>query len=221
MNSIDTLFVISAIMVPLLLISLNYESISDFYTISVPLDTFAAVPMDFPYDPDRFSRIKGLADSTCFVTPTNNEYCFKFPIGDEEFRSSHPISKNGISGEMHFEPANNSTGYWSMSKIVPISDDSAIITFSDNSDRYPPETLARWLIDEEFEFTRTVEKYETFVSHCAGDGFHMEVMQYLGLFTVEETDYLATLHVSVSSEEEIACKYPQIIQASFGVDFGI
>lgn len=221
MNAVNTLFVISTIMVPLLLISLNYESINNFYTISVPMNSFVAEPMDFSNDPNRFQRIKGLEDSTCFVTPANNEYCFKYPIGDEEFRYSHPIRSDEVSGEMHLEPANNATGYWSMSKIVPVSDDSAIITFSDNSDRYPPETLARWLVTEEFEFTRTVEKYETFVSHCAGDGFHMEIMQYLGLFTIEDTDYLATWHVHVTSDQEIACKYPQIIQASFGHDFGL
>ena len=32
MNSANTLFVISAILVPLLLVSLNYSAISDFYT---------------------------------------------------------------------------------------------------------------------------------------------------------------------------------------------
>ena len=221
MNSVDTLFVISAIMVPLLLISLNYESISEFYTYSIPLKSFSAKPMTFVYEPDRFEKIKGMDDSTCFVTPTNNEYCYKFPIGDEDFRVSHPLSSAGISGELHLEPADNAEGYWSMSSIVPITNNSAIITFSDNSDRYPPETLARWLLTEEFEFTRTVEKFDTFVSHCAGDRKNMEVMQYLGIITVEDTDYVATWHIAVSSDVEITCKYPEIIMNSFGVDFGI
>jgi len=185
------------------------------------LKTFAAEPMTFQYEPDRFQKIKELDDSTCFVTPTNNEYCYKLPRGDENFRSSHPLDSNGISGEMHLEPANNATGYWTMSSITPISEDSAIITFSDNSDRYPPETLARWHITEEFEFSRIVEKYDTFVSHCNVDGKSMEIMQYLGSLTVEETDYVATWHIAVYSDQGITCKYPEIIQQSFGVDFGI
>lgn len=221
MKTVDILFVINIIMVPLLLISLNYESISDFYTYSIPLNTFSAEPMSFPYDPDRFQRIKGLDDSSCFVTPTNNEYCYKLPLGDEDFRYSHPLDSKGISGEMHLEPVNNATGYWTMSSIVPISNDTAIITFSDNSDRYPPETLASWHVTEEFEFTKTVEKYDTFVSHCSEDRKHMEIMQYLGIITIEDAEYVATWHINVSSDQEITCKYPQIIQNSFRVDFGI
>ena len=221
MNAVNTLFVISTIMVPLLLISLNYESISDFYTYSIPLKTFAAEPMTFQYDPDRFQRIKELKDSTCFLAPTNNEYCYKLPIGDDDFRYSHPLDSNGISGEIHLEPVNNATGYWTMSSIAPISNTTAIITFSDNGDRYPPVTLARWNITEEFEFTKIVEKYDTFVAHCSVDGKSMEIMQYMGSLTVEGTEYVSTWHVMVSSDQGITCKYPQIIQQSFGVDFGI
>jgi len=122
---------------------------------------------------------------------------------------------------MHFEPVNNADGYWTMSDIVPISNNTAIITFSDNGDRYPPKTLAGWHITEEFEFTRTVEKYDTFVSYCSNDGKYISIMQYMGILTVEETDYVATWHVGAISEQGITCKYPEIIQYSFGHDFGI
>jgi hypothetical protein len=46
-------------------------------------------------------------------------------------------------------------------------------------------------------------------------------MQYLGIFTVDETDYVATWHVGATSDPAITCKYPEIIQQSFGHDFGI
>lgn len=221
MNTVNILFVINTIFVSLLLISLNYPAITDFYTYSVPLNNFVIEPFGIFSDPDKFQKIKQQDDSTCFVTPSNNEYCYESPRGDEDFKFSYPVGSNNISGEMHFEPVNNADGYWTMSAIVPISINTAIITFSDNNDRYPPETLTRWHIVEEFEFTRTIEKYDTFVSHCSNDGKHIEIMQYMGIITVEETDYVATWHMGANSEEGITCKYPEVIQYSFGHDFGI
>jgi len=37
MNGVNVLFVISCIFVPLLLVSINYTAINDFYEYSVPL----------------------------------------------------------------------------------------------------------------------------------------------------------------------------------------
>ena len=220
MNSVDTLFVISAIMVPLLLISLNYESISDFYNIAQPLNDFVLDDWISSNYPDRFQEIKELDDSTCFVTPTNNQYCYKKPRGSEDFKSTHPIGDNGISGELHLEPLHNITGYWTMKEITPINQDSAEITFSDNSERYPKNTLDRWHMTE-FEFTKIIKKYDTFVAICSNNGKNLEVMQFLGIITIEKVDYVATWHIGAASENAVNCKYPQIIQASFGVDFGI
>jgi len=217
----NLLLAISVMMVGIILISINYESISDFYNYVVPLNSFVIEQWPTPSDSSNYQTIKQQDDSTCFTTPANNEYCYTLPRGDEDFRVSYPFGFNGINGEMHLEPANNATGYWTMSKIVPISDDIGIIIFSDNSNRYPPETLARWHITEEFEFTRTVEKYDTFVSHCSNNGKHIELMQYLGVITVEGIDYVATWHMGANSEQEITCKYPQVIQYSFGHDFGV
>ncbi len=54
MNNVNKLFVISAVFVSLLLISLNYESISDFYAYSVPLNKMALWEDPFFNDPDKF-----------------------------------------------------------------------------------------------------------------------------------------------------------------------
>ena len=56
MNNVNTLFVISCIFVPLLLISLNYDSIQDFYTYSVPLNSFVVEP-NFSFGQDRIQKI--------------------------------------------------------------------------------------------------------------------------------------------------------------------
>jgi len=74
MNDVNILFVISCIFIPLLLISINYSSISDFYEYYVPLNSFVVEQLTVPSDPDRFQRIKQQKDSTCFVTPSTNEY---------------------------------------------------------------------------------------------------------------------------------------------------
>jgi|APSaa5957512535_1039671.scaffolds.fasta_scaffold12176_7 hypothetical protein len=221
MNSVNILFVISTIMIPLLLISLNYSTIHDFYTYSLPLNNFVLNDRAIPSDPDRFQRIKQQEDSTCFVTPSNNEYCYEAPRGGEDFKSTHPSGSNGVNGEMHLEPLHNITGYWTMSSMTPISDIAGIITFSDNSEHYPEKTLARWHVTEEFEFTKTVEKYDTFVAFCSDNGKNMEIMQYMGIITIDEIDYVATWHIWASSEKGITCKYPEIIENSFGHNFGI
>ncbi len=221
MNGVTVLFVLSCIFVPMMLILINYESIDDFYAYSIPFNDLKVEHIQHTSDPDIFQKIKRQENSTCFVTPSMNEYCYEKPRGGTDFKFSHPVGSNGINGEMHFEPVSGADGYWTMRNIAPMSDSSALITFSDNGDRYPPETLAGWHITGEFEFTRIVEKYDTFVAYCADNGKSFQIMQYLGTLTVEETDCVATWHVGATSEQGIKCKYPQIIQRSFDHDFGI
>lgn len=221
MKTSNKLFVIGTIYLPAMLILMFFPQIQSFYEYYVPLNTFVLAPLFIASEPDMFEKIKQQDGSTCFVTPSNNEYCFKAPRGDENFRVSHPLGSNGITGEMHFEPVRNATGYWTMSSIIPTSNSTATITFSDNSDRYPSETLARWHITEKFEFSKTVEKYDTFVAYCVDNGKYVEIIQYMGVFTIQGTDYVATWHVGATSEKGITCKYPEIIRHSFGHDFGI
>ena len=202
------------------MILLFYPQIQNFYEYSVPLNSFVLESLNENSTPDTFERIKHQEGSMCFTT-SNNEYCFSAPRGGGDFKFSHPVGSNGITGEMHFEPAHNATGYWTMRSIEPMPDDVAVITFSDNSDHYPDETLARWHITDTFEFAKTVKKYDTFVAYCADNGKYIEIMQYMGVFTIQGNDYVTTWHVGATSEIRIACKYPEIIQNSFGHDFGI
>ena len=55
MNGVNVLFVISCIFIPLLLISMNYSAISDFYTYSVPLNSFV-IESNFLFEEDRFQN---------------------------------------------------------------------------------------------------------------------------------------------------------------------
>lgn len=133
---------------------------------------------------------------------------------------------------MHLEPVSRAVGYWAMSKIVPISETAAIITFSDSPDLYSQGIIAFSdgagfdeasgpSTPEEFEFAKTVEMYDTFVSNCRNGGKVLDIVQYVGVVTVEDTDYVATWHVHAESEQGIPCSYPEIIRHSFGHDFGI
>ena len=65
-------------MVPLLLISVNYSAIEDFYKYSVPLNSLE-LSSDFQYTPERFEKTKNLKDSTCFTTLSMNEFCYGKP----------------------------------------------------------------------------------------------------------------------------------------------
>jgi hypothetical protein len=78
MKTVNILFVISAIFVPLLLISLNYSAIVDFYTYSVPLSKSEIIPNFLPR-PNQFQDVYDEKDSTCYTTPSMNQYCYQKP----------------------------------------------------------------------------------------------------------------------------------------------
>jgi hypothetical protein len=51
--------------------------------------------------------------------------------------------------------------------------------------------------------------------------FNVKDYDGLALLSRKTTDYVATWHIGANSERGITCKYPQVIQYSFGHDFGI
>jgi len=77
-------------------------------------------------------------------------------------------------------------------------------------------------ITDEFEFSAIIEKFDTFIAKCNNsEGTSVTIVQYLGITTIGDTEYFVTWHTIANSESGIACDYPQIIQYSFGHDFGI
>ena len=84
MNAVNSLFVISAMMVPLIRLSVNYSAINDFYSYSWPL-IGSEISRDFQDSPERFEKIRSMKDSTCFTTPSSNEFCYEKP------RTNSPI----------------------------------------------------------------------------------------------------------------------------------
>jgi len=224
MNNVNKLFVISAVFVSLLLISLNYESISDFYAYSVPLNKMALWEDPFFNDPDKFIETSEKKGSTCFTTPSMNNFCYEKPRIYEDGipRTSYVIGENGISGELHFDNVDVGPNYFTMKNMSVIKGDTAMITFADNDYRVGNRDITNYEIIDDFEFSTVIEKFDTFIVKCDNyEGTSVTIVQYLGIDTIDDVEYFITWHTRADSESGITCDYPQIIQHSFGHDFGI
>jgi len=224
MKTTNILFVISCIFVPLLLISLNYSEIHDFYAYSVPLNKMALWEDPFFNDPDKFIETSEKKGSTCFTTPYMNNFCYEKPRIYEDGipRVSYVIGENGISGELHFSNADVGPSYFTMKDMSVIKGDTAMITFADNDYRVGNRDRITYEIIDDFEFSIVIEKFDTFIAKCNYyDGTSVTIVQYLGITTIDDVEYFLTWHTIAESESGIACDYPQIIQHSIGHDFGI
>jgi len=222
MNNVDILFVISCIFVPLLLISLNYSPIGDFYRYSVPLNSFVVEKISYSSDPNIFQKTLDMEDSTCFTTPSMNLFCYEKPRMYEESGISYVRNPSGLDGELHFDPVNNGVSYFTIQNMTRINGDTSIITLDDKDYSFQNKDGVVYSIDEEFEYSTTIEKFDTFISHCHNfEGTEAMIIQYLGVTTMDGIDYFMTWHTLVSSKQGIACDYPQIIQASLKHDFGL
>lgn len=220
MNNVNVLFVISCIFVPLLLISLNYSAIDNFYAYSVPLNDFE-LWSDFQDSPQELKRIMDMEGSKCFTTPSQNEFCYYKPRGSGPMKTS-TLAGNDVGfdgGEMHFDDANIGTSYFTMKNMTRVNDDAVLITFGDR-DGFVSERTSKKTIT--FEFSAILEKFDTFVSNCSHhEGTSVTIVQYLGLETIGGVDYFVTWHTGADLKKPLRCDYPEIIQHSLKHDFGI
>ena len=219
MNAVNTLFVISTIMVPLLLISLNYDSIHNFYKYSVPLNSLSPDSNFFEDNQIKFQEIYNDVDSECFTTPNENLFCYKKPLDHNEgVLISYMIGENEIDGEMHFDPVENGAFYFLMLDITKGENDSVFITFADKGYKIGTDNHAS--LSDSFEFSANLEPFDTFVSHCnTGEGKAVTIVQYLGIKTIDDKEYFVTWHMPADSETGVACEYPQLIQHSLNHNF--
>jgi len=222
MNNVNILFVISAVFVPLLLISLNYSEIQDFYAYSVPLNSLV-IPDYLPDIAKNFQEMYDYKDSECFTTPNGNLFCYSKPqLFEDGLRASYVIGENGFDGEIHFDPVGMGAFYFTIKNMTMIFEDKALITFADKDYRVGNATSIMYEITDEFEFSAIIEKFDTFIAKCNNsEGTSVTIVQYLGITTIDDADYFVTWHTIADSESGIACDYPEIIQYSFGHDFGI
>ena len=224
MNAVDTLFVISTIMVPLLLISISYSAIQDYYTYSVPLNSMKLWNTGFFSDSEQFNKVMNLENSDCFTTPSMNEFCYPIPTISDKLWTAWLVGNNpGFDGgEMHFDNVKNGTFYFTMKNMTQISSDTALLTLSDNDYRVGNATRAVYEITDEFEFAVTVDKFDTFIAKCNNyEGTSVTIVQYLGIKTIDDVDYFVTWHTGADLENPAQCDYPEIILHSLNYDFGI
>jgi len=220
MKTVTILFVISAVFVPLLLISLNYSAIQDFYTYSVPLNSFV-VESNFSFGEDRIQKAYQDKDSQCFTTLNNNLFCYEKPrLHGETMLISYVIGTNGLDGEMHLNPVDMGVGYFTMKNMTRISVDTAMITFADNNYRVGNKDRTTYEITDKFEFDTIIEKFDSFIAKCNNyEGTDVTIVQYLGVDIIDGVDYFLTWHMLASSDQGVTCDYPQIIQHSLKHNF--
>ncbi len=188
-----------------------------------PLDKFTLFEDPLFTNPDKFIEVSGKKDSKCFTTPSMNYFCYAKPrMYETGIGVSWLISNTTkVSGELHFDNVNVGPSYFTMKNMTQINGDTAKITFADNNYRIGNATATLYEIDNDFEFTEIIEKFNTFVAKCDNyEGTSVTVVQYLGITTIDSIDYFMTWHTNAQSETGITCDYPQIIQNSFDNDFG-
>jgi len=220
MKSVDALFVVSAILVPLLLISLNYGAISDFYSYSVPLNKIAIDTGMFSDDPDIFQKTLNKKDSACFTTSNGNFFCYEKPRVYENMALSYVRGISGIQGELHFDPVDTGVTYFTIQNMTLVGDD-AVITLADMDYSFTDMDGSVYSIDDDFEYSTVIEKYDTFVAKCNNSkGTAVTLVQYIGVISIDGKDYFATWHTTAHSDVGVACNYPEIIEYSMKHDFG-
>ena len=218
------LFVICAIYLPVMLIVLSYPQISDFYLYSVPLN-HSKIVANFPIpNQSEFLKVSQDQDSTCYTTPSMNQYCHKKPKihdgQDTDHLSSTIIGDNGINGEIHFDKVGLDGGIFTIKNMELIDEDKALFTFADKDYRIGNKDRTTYEITEEFEFDAVIKKYDSFITHCGNfDGTAATIVQYLGVATIDGTDYFVTWHTVITSPDGFECKYPELIQYSLNHKF--
>lgn len=219
MNSGNKLFVFSVFLILVLLISVNYSAIHDFYTYSMPLNNLKIIRDG--YGVKSFQDIQDREGSACFTMPSQNYFCYTKPRMHDNGGISFVAGSNGAQGEMHFDPVDTGVFYFTIKNMTKISSDEAMITLADKDYRIGNEKTTLYEIADKFEYSTTIKKFDAFISHCSNyDGTYVTIVQYLGTATINGTEYFMTWHTGANSTKGIACDYPQIIKYSFGHNFG-
>ena len=220
----NLLLAVSVFVVGIILLSINYAAINNFYTYSVPLSKAKIIP-NFPPTENEFQNVRDMEGSTCYVTPSTNHYCYKKPEIRNEQNPDHLYSfivgNNGINGEIHFDRVGKEGGIFTIKNVVVVDEHSALFTFADKDYRIGNADRTTYEITEDFEFTAVIKKYDSFITNCGNfEGTGATIVQYLGTDIINGIDYFLTWHTVILPEDRFQCKYPEIIQYSLRHNFG-
>ena len=185
------------------------------------LESFTMDKVSFSDDRENFAKIKNLQDTSCYTSPNGNDFCYLPPrIDDRGFGISILYGKNGVDGEMHFDPISDGVKYFTMTDMKLLDENSALVTLEDKNYSYSGIEGTVHYVDE-FEYSMILEPFDSFITHCHNDeGTQVMVVQYLGVKTIDGVDYFVTWHNVAHSDHGIPCIYPEIIQQSLEFNFG-
>lgn len=185
------------------------------------LDNIAIERGAYSDDPDIFSKTMQKDDATCYTTPNGNLFCYDQPRTHEEFAVSYVMGENGIQGELHFDPVSIGPEYFTIQNMTLIDENTAMITLADRNYSISDLVGGIYSIDEKFEYSTVIEKFDVFISHCRNyEGTVVTLVQYLGIATIDGTDYFMTWHTPARFDDGIQCDYPEIMLHSLEYNFG-
>jgi len=198
---------------------------SDYIYFQEPMNKATIIP-NLPPTPNEFQNVRDEKDSTCYTTLSMNLFCYKKPKihdgNDKNHLSSFIVGDNGINGELHFDRVGLDGGIFTIKNMNLIDDDSVLITFADKDYRIGNKDRTIYEIIEDFEFTTTVKKYDSFIAKCNNNnGSAATIVQFLGVTTIDDIDYFLTWHTVIVPEDKFQCKYPELIQHSLNHNFGV
>ncbi|NDB33518.1 MAG: hypothetical protein EB163_07825 [Nitrososphaeria archaeon] len=126
-----------------------------------------------------------------------------------------------FAGDYHLEPIGDNEKHWAtISKVTLIDDQTIKVDFNANNYRIGNATFTAYEIPNEFEYTNFVKKGQTFISVCAGEST-VAFLKYIGIVQDSESYYYLFFHGNAILPQGLTCKYPQIIQHGFAVDFNL
>ncbi len=185
------------------------------------LDSITIEREIFSDDPEIFAKTVEKEDSTCYTSQNGNLFCYGKPRMHEEHGVSLVIGENGIQGEIHFDPIDKGVDYFTIQNMTQIDGNRAMITLADKDYSIGGRDGVIYSIDEEFEYSVVLEKFDSFIAKCNNyEGTVVTLVQYLGITTIDSTDYFMTWHTPAHFDDGIRCDYPEIMQYSMEHNFG-
>ena len=209
MNNITIIFTLCCIILPLMILVLNHQSINDFYTYDVPLDDFIPRHNIFHYNAaDVFTNLN---DPKCIST-IHNEFCY-----DHLLTSTTVTSMSGLDGEIVIKRIDSDdTGYSTIRQMLVGNNDSIIAIFESDGWNH---------VTNNAELNLEIEPYNSVITGCFDNingGTDAVLVMYLGTTTINDVDYFMIWHgIITSGDLPMQCSYPETIHASIGHDFGV
>lgn len=146
-----------------------------------------------------------------------------------------------LVGDFHLEPYGGNEHHWATISNIALIDNETIRIIFRGDNPNGNNTLASYGIPNDFEYTGLVKKGQTFIPVCNKDGIlttemiekdqtlipvrikksQVAFLQYMGVAQLSGDYYYKFYHTNAALPKELVCKYPQIIQHSFNVNFDI